>query len=115
MPRFAANLTMDHRASVSRSFRRRRQRRVRGGGVSIPLFLRRPEDWDAGERGIACHPERVVEFRAGVAAGIEHARALGVGQLNCLAGKALADQKGQLQRPKVKALSAESEFYSLAF
>jgi hydroxypyruvate isomerase len=23
-------------------------------------------DWDAGERGIACHPDRVDEFRAGV-------------------------------------------------
>ena len=22
-------------------------------------------DWDAGERGIACHPDRVAEFRAG--------------------------------------------------
>ena len=44
-------------------------------------------DWDAGERGIACHPERVDEFRSGVAKAIEYAKALGVGQLNCLAGK----------------------------
>jgi hydroxypyruvate isomerase len=44
-------------------------------------------DWDAGERGIACHPERIDEFRAGVAKAIEYAKALGVGQLNCLAGK----------------------------
>lgn len=43
-------------------------------------------DWDAGERGIACHPDRVNEFRAGVAQGIAYAHALGVGQLNCLAG-----------------------------
>jgi hydroxypyruvate isomerase len=45
-------------------------------------------DWEAGERGIACHPDRVDEFRAGVARAITYAQALGVGQLNCLAGKA---------------------------
>jgi len=45
-------------------------------------------DWDAGERGIACHPDRVEEFRQGVAKAIEYARVLGVHQLNCLAGKA---------------------------
>jgi hydroxypyruvate isomerase len=47
-------------------------------------------DWDAGERGIACHPDRVDEFRAGVAKAIDYATALGVPQLNCLAGKAPA-------------------------
>ena len=47
-------------------------------------------DWDAGERGIACHPDRVEEFRAGVDRAIEYAQALGVKQLNCLAGKAPA-------------------------
>ena len=45
-------------------------------------------DWDAGERGIACHPDRVEEFRSGVAKAIEYAKILGVPQLNCLAGKA---------------------------
>ena len=44
-------------------------------------------DWDAGERGIACVPERVAEFRSGVAQAIDYASALGVPQLNCLAGK----------------------------
>jgi len=44
-------------------------------------------DWDAGERGIACHPDRVQEFREGVTKAIRYATALGVGQLNCLAGK----------------------------
>jgi hydroxypyruvate isomerase len=47
-------------------------------------------DWDAGERGIACHPDRVAEFRTGVAKAIEYAKVLGVPQLNCLAGKAPA-------------------------
>ena len=45
-------------------------------------------DWDAGERGIACHPDRVEEFRQGVARAIEYAKVLGVHQINCLAGKA---------------------------
>ena len=45
-------------------------------------------DWDAGERGIACHPDRVAEFREGVTQAIVYAKALGVGQINCLAGKA---------------------------
>ena len=45
-------------------------------------------DWDAGERGIACLPDRVQEFREGVATAIRFAKSLGVGQLNCLAGKA---------------------------
>jgi hydroxypyruvate isomerase len=44
-------------------------------------------DWDAGERGIACLPDRVDEFREGVARAIEYAKVLGVPQLNCLAGK----------------------------
>ena len=47
-------------------------------------------DWDAGERGIACHPDRVAEFRDGVARAIQYGTALGAPQLNCLAGKAPA-------------------------
>ncbi|GDY35761.1 hydroxypyruvate isomerase [Acidovorax sp. NB1] len=47
-------------------------------------------DWAAGERGIACHPDRIAEFRAGVAQAITYAKALDVPQLNCLAGKAPA-------------------------
>jgi hydroxypyruvate isomerase len=44
-------------------------------------------DWDAGERGIACHPDRVAEFREGVARAIDYATALGCPRVNCLAGK----------------------------
>lgn len=43
-------------------------------------------NWEAGERGIACHPDRVAEFRAGVDEAIRYARALEVTQLNCLVG-----------------------------
>jgi hydroxypyruvate isomerase len=45
-------------------------------------------DWNAGERGIACLPDRIEEFRSGVTKAIEYAKVLGVPQLNCLAGKA---------------------------
>ncbi|MFM7255212.1 MAG: hydroxypyruvate isomerase [Betaproteobacteria bacterium] len=48
-------------------------------------------NWDAGERGIACLPDRVEEFRAGVSQAIGYATRLGVRQLNCLAGKTPAD------------------------
>lgn len=47
-------------------------------------------DWAAGERGIACHPDRVAEFRQGVAQAIDYATTLGCPQLNCLAGIAPA-------------------------
>ncbi|GGC06524.1 hydroxypyruvate isomerase [Marinobacterium zhoushanense] len=43
-------------------------------------------DWDKGERGIACHPDRVEEFRAGVERAIEYAQILGCTRINCLAG-----------------------------
>jgi hydroxypyruvate isomerase len=55
-------------------------------------------DWDAGERGIACLPGREAEFRAGVGLAIEYAQALGVGQLNCLAGKAPAGVEDSVLR-----------------
>ncbi len=45
-----------------------------------------PGDWAAGERGIACHPGRVEEFRRGVEQAVEYAEVLGCRQLNCLAG-----------------------------
>jgi len=43
-------------------------------------------DWNAGERGIACLPDRVGEFQDGVGRAIDYARALGCPQLNCLVG-----------------------------
>ena len=47
-------------------------------------------DWAAGDRGTACDPARVDEFRAGVPKAIAYAKTLGVPQLNCLSGKAPA-------------------------
>jgi hydroxypyruvate isomerase len=62
--------------------------RLQGNGLKLVLHNLPAGDWDAGERGIACLPDRVDEFRAGVARAVEVGTALGVPQLNCLAGKA---------------------------
>src|SRR5262249_10717398 len=53
-------------------------------------------NWDAGERGIACLPDRTGEFQEGVGRAIEYATALACPQVNCLAGIAPAD--ADLQR-----------------
>ncbi len=111
MPRFAANLTMlfnevaflDRFALAAQAgfdaveflfpyayAAQDIRQRLDAHGLRLVLHNLPPGDWDAGERGIACHPDRVEEFRAGVAQGIAYAKALGVGQLNCLAGKAPA-------------------------
>ena len=47
-------------------------------------------NWAAGERGIAILPDRVDEFRDGVARAIDYAKALDCRQLNCLVGIAPA-------------------------
>jgi hydroxypyruvate isomerase len=111
MPRFAANLTMLFNEVP---FLERFERAARAGfsaveflfpygwtaeeiksrldanGLQLVLHNLPAGDWDGGERGIACHPDRVEEFRAGVDRAIAYARVLGVKQLNCLAGKAPA-------------------------
>ncbi len=61
--------------------------RVQGNRLKVVLHNLPAGDWEAGERGIACLPDRVDEFRAGVGKAIEYATALGAPQLNCLAGK----------------------------
>jgi hydroxypyruvate isomerase len=43
-------------------------------------------DWDKGERGIACLPDRIDEFQASVGTTIDYAAALGCSQVNCLSG-----------------------------
>jgi hydroxypyruvate isomerase len=61
--------------------------RLRGEGLKQVLHNLPAGNWAGGERGIACHPNRVDEFRAGVDRAILYANALDCGQLNCLAGK----------------------------
>ncbi len=108
MPKFAANLTM---LFTEVPFLDRFERAARAGFTAVEflfpydfagaeiksrLVANRLElvlhnlpagDWAAGERGIACVPDRVAEFRDGVARAISYASALGVPRLNCLAGK----------------------------
>jgi hydroxypyruvate isomerase len=43
-------------------------------------------NWEAGERGIACHPDRTDEFAAGLEKAEAYATTLGCRQVNCLAG-----------------------------
>jgi hydroxypyruvate isomerase len=66
------------------------RRRLDDHGLKLVLHNLPAGDWAAGERGIGCLPDRVAEFRAGVDRAIGYAQALGVPQLNCLAGKAPA-------------------------
>jgi hydroxypyruvate isomerase len=107
MPRFAANLTMmfnergfvdrfaaaaqagfagveylfpyDHQASTLKQA-------LREHNLTQVLHNLPAGNWQTGERGIACHPDRVKEFAEGVDRAIEYATALGCTQLNCLAG-----------------------------
>jgi hydroxypyruvate isomerase len=60
--------------------------RLKAHRVQLVLHNLPAGDWAAGERGIACHPERVDEFRAGVQQALAYARVLGTPRMNCLAG-----------------------------
>lgn len=108
MPRFAANLTMlftelpflERFAAASKAGFEAVEflfpfeyavdelhQRLRVNGLQLVLHNLPAGDWAAGERGIACLPDRVDEFRAGVATAIAYASALGVQRINCLVGK----------------------------
>jgi len=64
---------------------------AQGAGVEVVLFNLPAGDWEAGERGIACHPDRMLEFQTGTVNAAEYALALGCTRLNCLAGIAPVD------------------------
>lgn len=72
--------------------------RLDATGLKAVLHNLPAGDWEGGDRGIACDPARVAEFRAGVARGVAYATTLGVPQLNCLAGKAPAGADDALLR-----------------
>lgn len=107
MPRFAANLSLlfterpflDRFAAAARAGFRAVEfqfpydhdkdaaaEALRASGLVAVLHNLPPGDWSAGERGIACHPDRAGEFQDGIATAIDYARALGCRQLNCLVG-----------------------------
>lgn len=117
MPRFAANLTMlfteqpfldRFELAAKAGFKaveflfpyahpaQEIKQRLDDNGLKLVLHNLPAGDWDGGERGIACLPDRKEDFKSGVAKAIEYAKVLDVGQLNCLAGKApagVADDK----------------------
>ena len=107
MPRFAANLSMlfteapfleRFKAAAEAGFsavefmfpyefpHRDIAAALKDNGLELVLHNLPPGDWARGERGIACHPDRVAEFRDSVAKAIDYAQALGCPKLNCLAG-----------------------------
>ncbi|WP_166266818.1 hydroxypyruvate isomerase [Marinobacter caseinilyticus] len=107
MPRFAANLSMLF-TEVAFPERFAAARKAGFGGVEYlfpydwhaaelkasltanqltqVLFNLPSGDWSAGERGIACMPDRQEEFRRGVSEAIRYADALGCQRINCLSG-----------------------------
>jgi hydroxypyruvate isomerase len=62
------------------------KRQLRDHGLVQVLHNLPAGNWAAGERGIACLPDRVDEFKAGVGKAIEYATALECDRVNCLAG-----------------------------
>jgi len=59
---------------------------ARAAGVEVVLHNLPAGDAAKGDRGLACQPQRVNEFREGVERAIEYARAAGCPRLNALAG-----------------------------
>ena len=108
MPRFAANLTMlftelpfmqRFEAAAKAGFKaveylfpyafdkKELTAALRANGLQQVLHNLPAGNWETGERGIACHPDRVGEFHEGVGMAIDYATALGCPKLNCLLGK----------------------------
>lgn len=73
-------------------------RELRAHQLTMVLHNLPAGDWAAGERGIAVQPDRVDEFRDGVALAIRYAQTLGCPQLNCLAGIVPPDGDPELAR-----------------
>ena len=59
---------------------------LESAGLEQALFNVPSGDWAGGERGIACDPDRVEEFRAGIATALDYAKALECRKLNVIAG-----------------------------
>jgi hydroxypyruvate isomerase len=59
-------------------------------GLAQALFNLPAGNWAAGERGIACLPDRIAEFEVSVGKAITYAEALACRKINCLAGIAPA-------------------------
>ncbi|MBT3361038.1 MAG: hydroxypyruvate isomerase [Rhodospirillales bacterium] len=60
--------------------------KLQANGLQQALFNMPPGNWDAGERGLACLPDRVGEFQDGVGKAIEYAKVLKSPLLHAMAG-----------------------------
>ncbi len=60
--------------------------RLKATDLQLVLFNLPAGNWEKGERGIACHPERVTEFRQGIDIALSYAETLDCRRINCLAG-----------------------------
>ncbi len=131
MPRFAANLTMlfnevdfldRFEAAAKAGFKGVEYLfpydydkdalagRLHEHGLTQALHNLPAGDWDAGDRGIACHPDRVGEFQDGVGAAIAYAKALGCERLNCIAGLAPAG----VERARLRAVFVDNLRFAAA-
>jgi hydroxypyruvate isomerase len=107
MPKFAANLSMlfgevdfldRFEAAAKAGFtgveymfpyaygKEQLAEKLKKNGLVQVLFNLPAGNWEKGERGLACLPDRVNDFREGVAKAVEYAAALGCKQVNCQAG-----------------------------
>lgn len=107
MPKFAANLTMlfnevsflDRFALAAKAGfegveylfpydfdKHELKRALDRHGLTQVLHNLPAGNWAGGERGIAILPDRIDEFRRGVASAIDYATTLGCTQINCLSG-----------------------------
>lgn len=76
--------------------------RLERAKLTQALFNLPPGNWEAGERGMACLPERSQEFRASVETALRYAQATGVKRLHLMSGH------GERTRPEARQAFAEA-------
>ncbi|MBB3559763.1 hydroxypyruvate isomerase [Rhizobium sp. BK512] len=59
---------------------------LQANGLRQALFNVPSGDWAGGERGIACLPDRIEEFRSGISLALDYAKALACPQVNVISG-----------------------------
>ncbi len=59
---------------------------LQANGLKQALFNVPSGDWAGGERGIACLPDRIEEFRKGISLALDYAKALACPQVNVISG-----------------------------
>lgn len=59
---------------------------LQANSLKQALFNVPSGDWAGGERGIACLPDRIEEFRSGISLALDYAKALACPQVNVISG-----------------------------